>query len=173
MELPYFIIEAITVTVRSIAKTRDWALTRQENFERETVYQFEASGGQQGRLVVSEQEFKDLWNLEDSARRSAIERRLFESDLGMSAARLEEYTAAVVREAIAEHVTGSHWVTQPVQSDGTRVYEVRITKAAPPLRSVTFAPERFRELLAMVPPLRRYHELAEEVNRVFKAAPLS
>jgi hypothetical protein len=173
MELPYFIIEAITASVRSIAKTRDWVVESQENFERETVYKFRASGGQQGRFLVSEQEFKDLWILEDSARRSAIERRLFESDLGMAAARLEEYAAAVVREAIAEHVTGSHWVTQPVQSDGTRVYEVRTTQAAPPMKTVTFSPGRFRELLAMVPPLRRYHELAEEVNRVFEAAPLT
>jgi hypothetical protein len=169
MELPYFIIEAVTDTIRSLAKTRDWVLTRQENFDRETVYQFEAQGGQCGRLLVSAQEFKDLWILETAARETAIEERLFESDLSTSAERLQDYAAAVVREAISGLVEGPHWITQPVQADGAKLFEVRVAQTALPSATVRFSAERFRELLAMVPPLRRYHELAEEARRTLES----
>jgi hypothetical protein len=166
MELPYFIIQTISLTVRSIAKTRDWEWIHQENFERETVYQFVSSVGQHGRLVISEQEFKDLWILEDAARATAIERRLFESDLKTSAEERQDHAEEAIREAISEHMTGPHFIEQTVHADGTKAYTVRLTQTGPPLKIVRFPRERFDDVISMVP-LRRYHELADEVNRVF------
>lgn len=63
--------------IESSARAKGWSLTRQENLQHETVYEFQSSGSEQGRLVVPEQEFKNLWILEDSDRLKVIEGRLF------------------------------------------------------------------------------------------------
>lgn len=103
MELPYFIIKAVTNLIESSAKVKGWLLTRQENFHRETVYEFRSAEGEVGRLVVPEQEFKDLWVLDDDARLKAIEERLFGADSPDG-----EYLSTVVREAIGEEISGPY-----------------------------------------------------------------
>lgn len=121
MELPYFIIEAVSNEIKSIARRRGWALLRQENFEHETVYQFQSDGGRLGRLVMTSQEFKDLWILEPKLRTAAIQARLFDTGQTVSPEAAEDYAGVVVREAISEHVKGPHWVSQRKAPDGARV----------------------------------------------------
>ncbi|TAM38085.1 MAG: hypothetical protein EPN58_18010 [Rhodanobacter sp.] len=166
MELPYFIIQAITKEIESIATAHSWQLAHQEYFEREAVYQFRSSAGQLGRLVMATQEFKDLWILDEDARTRVLEARLFSVDQTASSQAEEEYAGAVIREAMSSHVKGPHWVSQSVQADGTRLYQLRMDQAAQPSRTVNVPKERFDELLSMVPILR-YQELANEVACVF------
>jgi hypothetical protein len=168
MELPYFIIETISKVVESIARTRGWQLARQENFEQETVYQFQSNDRQFGRLVMAAQEFKDLWILDEAARTKSVERRLFDPEVSISPEAVERYAGAVIREAITKHVKGPHWVSQAVEPDGKRIYELRLDQTALPIKTVVFSKQRFDELLSMIP-IRRYQELAEEVDRVFSA----
>ncbi len=169
MELPYFIIEAISKVVEFIARRRSWQLTRQENFEQETVYQFKSADRQLGRLIIAAQEFKDLWILDEAAREKAIEARLFDASQITSSEAAEHYASAAVREAIAKHIRGPHWVSQAVKADGTRLYELRLDQNAQPIKTVIVDRQRFDELLSMLP-IRRYQELAEEVDRVFSTA---
>lgn len=166
MELPYFIIQAITKEVESIAKRHSWNLEQQENFERETVYQFRSSTGQLGRLVMTDQEFKELWLLDEGARTKTLEARLFSVDKTISSQAAEEFAGAAIREAISSHVKGPHWVSQSVEADGTRRYQLRLDQAAQPINTLSVTKQRFDELLLMIPILR-YQELANEVERVF------
>jgi hypothetical protein len=156
MELPYFIIKAMTPLIESVARARGWTLTRQENFERETVYEFRSTGGEPGRLVVSEQEFKDLWILEDDARLNAIDARLF----GVESQR--EHLAAVVREAIGERASGPCWIGQQIEPDGTQVFEVRVEGSASV--AVRLPVSRLDQLFAM-PPVRRYRAVVDDVEK--------
>ncbi|MCA9130172.1 MAG: hypothetical protein KDB22_23955 [Planctomycetales bacterium] len=166
MELPYFIIKAITNEIELIANRHNWQITQQENFQKETVYQFRASDGQLGRVVMATQEFKDLWILDMEARSRALEARLFRVDQATLSQTGEEFAGVVIREAISCQVNGPHWVSQSVQTDGTRLYQLRLDKEAKPIKTVSVPKQRFDELLSMVP-IRRYQELAMEVERVF------
>jgi hypothetical protein len=168
MELPYFIIDAVSGMVRAVASTRDWRYVRQHNFQDETVYQFESASGQPGRLLMTAQEFKDLWLLDERDRRRAIERRLFEPDLQVTPEQAARDAETAIREAISEHVKGPHWISESRQPDGTRVYAVRRDQTSPPFNTLVFTSDRFAALLATVP-IRRYQELAEEVERAFTA----
>lgn len=168
MELPFFIIEAVSKVVDAVARKRGWQWTQQENFERETVYRFRSTDGQLGRLVIGEQEFKDLWILDEGERTKAIEARLFGTGQGTASDAAMAYAGAAIREAIAEHVSGPHWVSQPADAGGARRYEVRLQQHATPIKTLVLTKARVDELLAMLP-IRRYQELAEEVDRVFSA----
>lgn len=166
MELPYFIIVAITKEMEFIAKESNWQLVYQENFEGETVYQFRSSDGKLGRLVISSQEFKDLWILDQQGRTKVLKSRLFNTGQTASSQADEEFSGAVIREVISSHVKGPHWISQSVQENGTRQYELRRNQTAEPSKTVRISKERFDELLSMVP-IIRYQELANEVARVF------
>lgn len=168
MELPYFVVKAISTLVKSTAAKRGWQLMGQENFERQTVYHFQSASGPLGRLVVTEQEFKDLWILDDAARARAMQARLFDTGPDSSPEVAEEHAGEVIREAISEHVNGPHWVTQRMEGDGTMVYEVRLDGAAQRLTALKLSKQRYDALLS-TPPIRRYEELAEEVERVVPA----
>lgn len=170
MELPAFIIEAISKEVGAVARKHGWQWTQQENFARETVYQFRSIDGQMGRLIIGEQEFKDLWILEEGARIKALEARLFGIGQSTAADAAMEHAGAVLREAIAERVRGPHWVSQPVDAGGARRYEVRLQQHAPPIKTLVLTKERIDELLEMMP-IRRYQEIEEEVERVFSTEP--
>lgn len=168
MELPYFIIAAISKVIDTIAKQKGWQLVRQENFKNETVYEFNSTDGQRGRLVMPAQEFKDLWILDETPRRDAIETRLFAPAQSGFFQAAESYAGVAVREAIAEHLKRPHWVSQGTDADGARRYEVHLDQAGQPIKTIVFSKQRFDELLSMLP-IRRDHELAQEVNRVFSA----
>jgi hypothetical protein len=170
MELPYFIIAAVSKVVDAVAKQRGWQLTRQENFKQETVYQFQSTDGQPGRLVVPAQEFKDLWILDEKPRKNAIERRLFAPVESGSFQGSADHADIAVREAISTHLGRPHWVSQVTEADGARRYEVHLDQADRPIKSVVVSKQRFDELLSMLP-IRRDHELAEEVGRIFLATP--
>ena len=170
MELPYFIIAAVSKVVDAVAIQKGWRLTQQENFKQETVYQFQSTDGQSGRLVVPAQEFKDLWILDEKPRKDAIERRLFvpvESGTSQGSA---DHANIAIRQAISALLRGPHWVSQVTEADGARRYEVCHDQAGRPIKSVVFSKQRFDELLSMLP-IRRDHELAEEVGRVFSETP--
>lgn len=166
MELPYFIIQAITNQIKEIAERHNWQIAQQENFQQETVYQFRASDGQLGRVVMAAQEFKDLWILDLEVRTRALEGRLFGIDQSASSPTDEEFAGAVIREAISSKIKGPHWISQSVQADGTRLYQLQLPQDANPIKTVSVSKKRFDELLSMVP-IRRYQELASEVERVF------
>lgn len=155
MELPYFIIHALTPLIESSAKAKGWSLTRQENFRDETVYEFQSTGNERGRLVISEQEFKDLWVLEDIDRLKAIENRLF----GVDSLDVE-HLATVIREAIGEQTVGPCRIIQETAPDGAQVFSV--TTQCSGSAVVQLSALQLRELFAM-PPIRRYHAAAKEV----------
>lgn len=170
MELPYFIIRAISKLVGAVAKQKGWQLTQQENFQQETVYQFQSADGQLGRLVMPAQEFKDLWILDETLRTKKIESRLFASVGGGPPEAIEEDMERTIREAIAEHFRCAHWVSQAKDEDGTRRYGVRLDQNGRVLKTVVFSKQRFDEFLSMLP-IRRDQVLADEVTSVLSAAP--
>jgi hypothetical protein len=169
IELPYFIIKALTDQFASAAHNRAWTLTFQENFESETVYMFESTTKQSGRLVISQQEFKDLWLLNDRARADAINVRLFgDNEPSIRAEVLQNQMGEVVREAIAKLVPGPHWIAEPSQPNGARAFLVSRTKAGPGKELLCLSQERQQELLAMTP-LARYDSLAKMVRHALQA----
>ena len=161
MELPYFIIKELTPLIKSSAKAKGWNVTRQENFQHETVYEFQSEGSEAGRLVVSDQEFKDIWVLEDSARLKAIEGRLFAVD-GSD----EEHFDTVIRESQSYTFRGPVWIGKKKAPDGAQIFTVTAVGSASLV--VQFSAARLGELFAM-PPRSRYHAAAEEVRQAFVA----
>lgn len=157
MELPYFIIKALTPLIASTASANGWSLERQEHFQHESVYGFRSKSNEAGRLVVSAQEFKDLWILEDDARAKAVHARLYGPDDSKG-----EHLEAVVRQAIGEHVDGPCRIGQETTADGARVFTVDAGPSGS--AAVRLSAVRLAALFAM-PPLQRYHAVMEDVGK--------
>jgi len=160
MELPYFIIKELTPVISSIARAKGWTLTRQENFKNKTVYEFQSNKNEHGRLVISDQEFKDLWILESNDCYKAIENNIF--DLNSSN---EESLSFVIRQAISERISGEFRVKVKIEPDGTKIFHV--TKEGSDIAAIQFSADHLHELASMIP-LRRYQAAAEKVWDVLK-----
>lgn len=175
MEVPYFIIAAVSEVVKTAAGKLGWAWTKQENFKNATHYDFRGEAGQKGLLVVSEQEFRDLWILEEDKRLHAIKKRLFgatDEDLKGPASQEQddELLGEVIREVVSTEVDGPHWIAVHPQADGTYTYTVRREQEDAGRVFLRLSPERRQELGKIVP-IRRYAVVADEVRNALLQPP--
>jgi hypothetical protein len=172
MELPSFIIERLSEIVKTVANKHGWRWIRQENFRGETVYCFQEVGGPaEGRLVVSDDEFKRLWILEEDERMRNIHERLFgasKRDVQDEVAQDNKYLDEVIRQAVSEEVVGPHWVGINRQADGTCVFTLRQNQDDAGRRFLRIPSERRRDLLAMVP-VKRYAAGADDAKLALRA----
>jgi len=169
MELPYFIIENLSAVIGRIAGKHQWHLIGQENFEHETVYSFNlANSTVAGRLLMAEQEFKNIWLFDDNQRAQKIEQRLFgqtsadgwdESESGL----LE----AVVREALFEGANGPLWIGVHHTPEKDVLFTARQHQGDPEKAAFRITADRLQDLRAMIP-IRRYAVAAQEAKEAMR-----
>jgi hypothetical protein len=162
MQLPYFVIEDVSRKIRISAEGGGWAFLRQENFREATVYDFGGAGSATGRLVIRDEEFKRLWLLDDPARDTAINMRLFGGEFSVQDSE-EELMGSAIQFFISVGASGPHWISVRQVPEGTRTWEVSRTQGGALLASVIFTSDVWKELLQM-PPLPRYALLSEQVE---------
>jgi hypothetical protein len=163
MELPYFIIENLSAVITRIAGEHNWHFVKQENFQLETVYSFNlAQSSVEGRLLVTEAEFKSIWLLDDKKRIQEIEKRLFGQG-NHEVAKEDRFLEAAVREAIFERAAGPLWIGVRHSADGSWVFAARRRENDPEQTAFQITADRLRELRALIP-IRRYAVAAQEAQ---------
>ena len=173
MEPLSFIIERLSMIIRATANSRGWRWDKQENLEQETVYSFhEARSAASGRLVMSEDEFKQVWVLEEDERVQYLERRLFggaQRDVKKADTEDVKYFNQVVGQAVSDEAEGCLLlIAMHSQPDGAHVFTFRANQGDAEREFLNLAPSRQKELDAMIP-LRRYATVADDARRGFRA----